>query len=204
MNDGTTAFGRDLDLRLVRAIVRLNEALSNLNSSGPNSSRPHVTLRDYCEAFRIHDTRCLVPNNMLETIYPSVRQEKLCQARNPTNRRAPFPISLKRPIPVRIAYMRQSEPIVVRIPQPNLQLTLTLHGQGLTFETHVLSFARTAEASFRVTGTMFGTHTLILVCAGPAAPSYALGAPLAVPTAVSTAFARNTFQLAFADMNRRL
>lgn len=205
-NAKITAFGRDFAIRLVRAIVRLNEALHatvSLNSGGSTSSRPHVTSRDFCEAFRNHDTRALVPDSTLEAIYSSVRQEKLCQARNPNNGRAPYPISLKRPIPARITYMRQSEPIVVRIPQPDAQLTVTLHGQGLVFDPPVLSFARTAEASFRVTGTAFGSHTLILACSGLAAPNYARGAPLAVPLAVERTFMRNSFQLAFADSNRR-
>ena len=193
-------------MHLVRVIVWFHEALhsaSNLNSNGPNSSRPHVTSRDFCEAFRIHKTRCLVRDNVLETIYASVRREKLCQARNPTNGRAPFPISLKCPIPARITYVRQSEPIVVRIPQPDPQLTVTLHDQGLTFKPPVLSFARTAEASFRVTGTAFRTHTFILACSGPAAPDHARGAPLAAPIAVKKVFMHNTFQRAFADANRR-
>ncbi|EJD03442.1 uncharacterized protein FOMMEDRAFT_168382 [Fomitiporia mediterranea MF3/22] len=201
-NAGIVAFDRDLALRLVRAIVRLNEALHAAISHDLSSlhySRPHVTARDFTEAFRRHDPRLLVPDSTLEKIYTSVRHEKLCQARNPTNGRAPLPISLKRPVPSRVTYRRQSEPIVVRIPQIDPLLTIQLFGQDLTFDPPVLTFAKSTESSFRVTGSAFGSKTMVMSCAGPNAPNYS-GMPLSTNIAVERAFMRNTFQLAFIDV----
>ncbi|KAI5115974.1 hypothetical protein M0805_002624 [Coniferiporia weirii] len=204
-NAGIVAFDRDLAVRLVRAIVRLNEALHAAiahDANGVNYGRLIVTSKDFTEAFRRHDPRSLVPDNTLEGIYASVRAEKFCQARNPTNGRAPLPVSLKRTIPSRITYRRQSEPIVVRIPQTDSQLTIQLYGQDLTFDPPVLTFARSTEASFRMTGTAFGPKTMIMACSGPAAPNYS-GLPLSMTVAVERAFMRNTFQLAFVDGTQR-
>ncbi|KAH8119643.1 hypothetical protein DFH11DRAFT_1566213 [Phellopilus nigrolimitatus] len=199
-NAGIVAFDRDLAVRLVRAVVRLNEALHAAvahDSGSAGYSRPHVSSRDFTEAFRRHDPRGLIPDGTLEKIYTSVRHEKLCQARNPTNGRAPIPVSLKRPVPSRITYRRQSEPIVVRIAQVDPQLTIQLYGQDLTFDPPVLTFTKSTEASFRVTGTAFGPKTMIMACAGPNAPNYS-GLPLSTTISVERAFMRNTFQIAFA------
>ena len=204
-NASIVAFDRDLALRLVRAIVRLNEALHSTMSQDfglPSYGRPHVSARDFTEAFRRHDPRGLVPDGTLERIYTSVRHEKLCQARNPSTGRAPLPISLKRPVPSRITYRRQSEPIVVRIPQVDSLLTIQLFGQDLIFDPPVLTFARSTEASFRVTGTAFGPKTMVMACSGPNSPNYS-GMPLSTSIAVERAFMRNTFQLAFADARGR-
>ncbi|KAL5484779.1 hypothetical protein ACEPAI_7421 [Sanghuangporus weigelae] len=204
-NASIVAFDRDLALRLVRAIVRLNEALHAAMSQDfglPSYTRPHVSARDFTEAFRRHDPRGLVPDSTLERIYTSVRHEKLCQARNPSNGRAPLPISLKRPAPSRITYRRQSEPIVVRIPQVDTMLMIQLFGQDLIFDPPVLTFAKSTEASFRVTGTAFGPKTMVMACSGPNAPNYS-GMPLSTTIEVERAFMRNTFQLAFADARGR-
>ena len=207
-NGGIVAFDRDLAVRLVRAVVRLNEALHSAiaqESANANYTRPHVTSRDFTEAFRRHDARGLVSDSLLEKIYTSVRREKLCQARNPTNGngngsggRAPHPVTLKRPVPARVTYNRQSEPIVVRIPAVDPQLTIRLYGQDLEFDPPALTFTRVAEASFRITGRALGPKRLILACSGPAAPNYA-GLPLSTTIYVERAFMRNTFQVAFLD-----
>ena len=198
-NAGVIAFDRDLAVRLARAIVRLNEALHSNITQEPGflPFSPHVVIsRDFVDAFRAHDVRRLVPDSMLEGIYRSVRQEKLCQARKPTNTRLAIPISLKRSLPSRITYKRQSEPIVVRIPQSDPKLVVRIYGQDLTFEPSELTFAKSSEASFRITGTSLGPKTVILTCAGPEAPNYS-GLPLSTSVVVERAFMRNTFQIAF-------
>ncbi|TDL26145.1 hypothetical protein BD410DRAFT_836807 [Rickenella mellea] len=196
-NAGIVAFDKDLAVRLVRAIVRLNEALhSSHDSSSASFSRHYVNVRDFTEAFRRHDPRSLVPDGSLEKIYTSIRHEKLCQARNPTHGRPSIPITLKRSLPSRLTYRRQSDPIVVRIPQVDSRLTVQLHGQDLTFEPSVLTFSKSTEASFRVTGTSLGLKTMVMACSGPNAPSYS-GIPLSSTVLVERAFMRNTFQVAF-------
>ncbi|KLO19415.1 hypothetical protein SCHPADRAFT_885330 [Schizopora paradoxa] len=200
-NAGIVTYHRDLAMRLVRAIVRLNEALHSAiaqENGASGYSRHFINSRDFTDAFRRHDPRGLVPDNVLEKIYASVRQEKLCQARNPTNGRAPQPISFKRAIPSCITYRRQSEPVIIKIPQADPHLSIQLHGQDLTFDPPVLSFAKSAEASFRITGTGLGHKTMVIGCSGSNAPNYS-GLPLSTTVAVERAFMRNTFQVAFLD-----
>ena len=204
-NAGIVAFGKGLAMRLVRAIVRLHEALHasiSQDSGATRYSGHHVSMRDFTDAFRRHDTHCLVPNNLLGEIYNSIRYEKLCQARNPATGRAHHPIVLRRTIPSRVTYRRQSEPVIVRLPQPDPALTIQLFGQDLTFEPAVLSFAKSAEASFRITGTGLGQKTVVMACFGPNAPNYS-GLPLSTTVSVERAFMRNTFQIAFLNASEQ-
>ncbi|KAG2115633.1 hypothetical protein DEU56DRAFT_840676, partial [Suillus clintonianus] len=50
----------------------------------------------------------------------------------------------------RSTYRVQSEPVVIRIPRPDPHFSIKLFGHGLVFDPPVLSFAESAEASFRV------------------------------------------------------
>ena len=198
-NDGIVAYSREIVPVLVRAIVRLNEKIHSplAQDNGPFAySRTVVNCRDFIDAFRVHDHRGMVSDNVLQSIFNSIKAVKLCQARNPTNGRAPLPVSLKRPIPSHVTYRRQSEPVIVRIPQPDDKLEIRLFGQDIAFEPQVLTFARSSEASFRITGNALGTKTIIMACLGQNAPNYS-GLPLSTTVHIERAFMRNTFQIAF-------
>ena len=57
-NAGNVAFDRDLAVRLVRAIVRLNDALHSATSYdpvAPTYTKSYLTAREFTEAFRRHD-----------------------------------------------------------------------------------------------------------------------------------------------------
>ena len=56
---------------------------------------------------------------------------------------------LKRPIPTRLTYSLQSEPMIVRIPQADPSLAINLHGNELIFDPPLPHI----QASFRITGT---------------------------------------------------
>ncbi|KZT26792.1 hypothetical protein NEOLEDRAFT_1177372 [Neolentinus lepideus HHB14362 ss-1] len=201
-NAGIVAYSKDLAIRLVRAVVHLNEVLHGGISQEPGATQyPHrnVTSRDFMDAFR--RTRSLLPDDLLERIYSSIRRERLCQSRNPASGTPDIPISTKRPLPSRLTYRVQSDPIIVRIPQPDPDLQITLHGQDLTFDPSVLNFSKLSEASFRVTGTSLGPKTIIMCRSGPNSLKY-WGLPLGSTVMVERAFMRNTFQIAFMNHER--
>lgn len=199
-NAGIVAYDKDLAVRLVRAIVQLNEVMHGGIASTPGSTgypKRNVIARDFVEAFRRYDSRSLVSDDLLDKIYAAIRRERLSQARNQTNdRSSDVIISVKRPLPPRLTYRIQSEPIILRIPQPDKHLTIQLFGQDLLFDPTVLSFEKSAEQSFRVTGTSLGPKTIIMWRSGPNALVYS-GLSLSSPVMVERAFMRNTFQMAF-------
>lgn len=198
-NAGIVAYDKDLAIRLARAIVQLNEVMHGgiAQTTGMTGyPRRNVLDRDFIDAFRRYDPRSLVPDELLQKIYTSIRRERLSQSRTSYESIPDFTISIKRAIPPRLTYRIQSEPIILRIPQPDPQLNIQLFGQDLVFDPPVLSFAKSAEASFRVTGTSLGPKTIIMWRSGPNALAYS-GLPLSSPVMVERSFMRNTFQVAF-------
>ena len=199
-NAGIVAYDKELSFRLVRAVVQLNEVLHGGIAQEPcitGYPRRNITSRDFLEAFRRYDGRGLATDELLSNIYESIRRERLSQARNPAiGGPADVVIVVKRPPPSRVTYAVQSEPIVLRIPQADPQLNIQLYGQGLKFDPPVLTFAKSSEASFRVTGTALGSKTMIMSRSGPNAILYT-GLPQSSSVVVERAFMRNTFNLAF-------
>ncbi|KAI0790778.1 hypothetical protein C8Q75DRAFT_760596 [Abortiporus biennis] len=200
-NAGFVAYDRDLAGRLVRAIVHLNDVMHGGIAQSPGITgypKRNVLNKDFVDAFKRIDFQKLVPDELLEKIYASVRREKLFQARNPSTQTGmpDVTIVVKRPIPARLTYRVQSEPIVLRIPQPDPQLTIQLFGQDLIFDPPVLNFAKSSEASFRITGTSLGPKSIIMWRSGPNALAYC-GLPLSSSVVVERAFMRHTFQVAF-------
>ncbi|KAI0281542.1 hypothetical protein BC826DRAFT_1068957 [Russula brevipes] len=201
-NAELVAYDKDLAIRLVRAIIQLNDVLYGGVIHDPGvriQIKRNVTSRDFIDAFRRYDPRCLVSDELLDRIHFSVKREPLSQARNSSHLTFPDQlIALKRPIPSRLTYRMQSEPIIVRIPQADPSLTIHLHGNELIFDPPYLTFARSAEASFRITGTALGLKTVSFSRSGSSALLYA-GLPLSSPIVIERSFMRNTFQLAFVN-----
>ena len=198
-NAGIVAYDKDLAIRLVRAIVQLNEVMHGgiAQTAGVTGyPRRNVIDRDFIDAFRRYDPRGLVSDELLAKIYAAVRRERLSQSRTSYESIPDLIISVKRPLPPRLTYRIQSEPVILRIPQLDPQLNIQLFGQDLMFDPPVLSFAKSAEASFRVTGTSLGPKTIIMWRSGPNALAYS-GMPLSSPVMVERSFMRNTFQAAF-------
>ncbi|KAG2015637.1 Sec7 domain-containing protein, variant 2 [Coprinopsis cinerea AmutBmut pab1-1] len=196
-NAKSVAYDRDMAVRLVRAIGQLNELLHGAitDEVGPTGPvRRNITMKDFYDAFRRYDPRRLVSDELLEDVYSSIRHEQLSQARSQAT--PGIAITFKRPLPTRLTYKIQSDPIIIRLPQPDPSLTLQLFGQDLVFEPPVLNFAKSPEASFRVTGTSLGSKSLVICRSGPNAIKYA-GIPLTYTIPVERAFMRNTFQIAF-------
>ncbi|KAG1862576.1 hypothetical protein DFJ58DRAFT_775827 [Suillus subalutaceus] len=196
------SYDKDLALRFTRAIVQLNDVLHGAISHEPGQMghpKRNITARDFLEAFRRHDNR--LSDELLGDVYDSIRRERLCQARNPTSGGPPeITVTFKRSLPPRLTYRVQSEPVVIRIPQPDPQFSIELFGHDLVFDPPVLSFAKSAEASFRVTGRSFGLKTMSMLRSSPNALLYT-GLAQSYTIAVERAFMRNTFQVAFLDHN---
>ncbi|KAG2368134.1 hypothetical protein BDR07DRAFT_1350163 [Suillus spraguei] len=196
------SYDKDLAYRFTRAIVQLNDVLHGAISHEPGQMghpKRNITARDFLEAFRRHDNR--LSDELLGDVYDSIRRERLCQARNPTSGGPPeITVTFKRPLPPRLTYRVQSEPVVIRIPQPDPQFSIELFGHDLVFDPPVLSFAKSAEASFRVTGRSFGLKTMSMLRSSPNALLYT-GLAQNYTIAVERAFMRNTFQVAFLDHN---
>ncbi|KAJ2913139.1 hypothetical protein MD484_g7274, partial [Candolleomyces efflorescens] len=200
-NAKIVAFDKDMALRLVRAIIQLNELVHGSIASevgAPLKTGQNITSRDFYEAFRRFDPRRLVSDELLEDLYNSIGQERLVQARPAaSNTTSPdIHVSFMRPLPTRLTYKMQSDPIIIRLPQPDPNLVLHLHGHDLIFEPPVLNFSKSPEASFRITGTSLGSKTLVIRRSGPNAIKYT-GLPLSYAIPVERAFMRNTFQIAF-------
>ncbi|KAF7315611.1 SEC7 domain-containing protein [Mycena indigotica] len=201
-NAKIVAFDKDLAIRLVRALVQLNDFLHGGIAQEPGPTGPSkrgISGRDFGNAFRQYDPRHLVPDELLDDIFSSIREERLSQARAPTVS-GDAQIMLKRPLPPRLTYRVQSEPIVLRISQPDPNFTIQLFGQDLEFDPPVLTFARSSEASFRVTGQSLGAKTMIMCRSGPNAVRYS-GLPLSSSLVIERAFMRNTFEIAFLNHN---
>jgi hypothetical protein len=122
----------------------------------------------------------------------------LCQACPSILNSQEIPITIKRPLPSRLTYKAQSEPIVFRLPQQDPHFTIELYGQDLIFDPPILQFSRSSEASFRVTGASLGLKTMTMCRSGPNAIKYS-GLPLSHSIVVERAFMKNTFQIAFVN-----
>ncbi|CAE6419698.1 unnamed protein product [Rhizoctonia solani] len=196
-NSGVVAFDKDLAIRLVLAIMQLNSALHSgydAQFSFPNRA---ISVRDFIDAFRTRDVRMLVPDEVLERIYASVRHQRIHQALD-AREDAPVKSVVISPghLPDRLTCRVASEPITIRIPEPDSDFTIRLYGQDLTFEPSVLDFSDSNEQTFKVVGNSFGTKTMIMARTGPNAALYA-GLPLSNKFSVERAFMRNTFQVSF-------
>ena len=203
-NSGIVEYDKDTAHRLVRAIVQLNDLLHNGIAYEPGPTgypKREVTSRDFLEAFRRYDPKCLVSDELLEDIHESICREKLSQSRSsPAGSIADVTIVVKRAIPARLTWKMQSEPVVLRIPHADPHLSIRLYGHDLVFDPPLLNFAKSPEASFRVTGTSLGSKSIIMRRSGPNVLNYS-GLPLSTTVAVERAFMRHTFQMAFLNHN---
>ncbi|KAL0578759.1 hypothetical protein V5O48_003257 [Marasmius crinis-equi] len=196
------AYDKDLAIRLVRGLNQLNDLLHGGLASEPglpDTPRKKISSRDFIDAFRRCDMKCLVSDELLEEIYQSIRDERLCHARNTqATGSADITITNKRPLPPVLTYKVTSEPVSFRIPQADPHFRIHLYGQDLIIDPPVLTFEKSSEARFRVTGTSLGPKTIIMCRSGPNALKYG-GLPLALRITIERAFMRHTFQVAFVN-----
>ncbi|KAG8895562.1 hypothetical protein FRB99_000461, partial [Tulasnella sp. 403] len=203
-NTGVVTYDKELAVRLVLAMMQLNDALHSGGDeemtpaagvfSFPN---PNISAQDFIDAFRVSDRRQLVSDESLRAIYESVKAEKLAQALPSSV--APIRAAIDpAAMPTRLTSRIHSDFITIRIPAPDPQFAIYLQGEDLLFEPSTLSFAHSAEASFRVIGNTLGAKTAIFARTGAHANLYT-GIPLSKTFYVERAFMRNTFRVAFTN-----
>lgn len=200
-NGQSVPYHKDLAIQLCRALLQLNEVMHGPVTDRPGYStqpRRNITSRDFIAAFGKYDKVGVVSDDLLDQMYLSIRDEKLLHGLSSTATRGEEKITTKRPLPVRLTYKTQSDPIMVRIPVADPHFRIELLGTGLVFDPPVLDFSRSADASFRVTGISLGPKMIMFLRSGSHALFYG-GLSLSHEVVVERAFMRNTFQLAFLD-----
>ncbi|KAF9051210.1 hypothetical protein BDZ89DRAFT_1057064 [Hymenopellis radicata] len=183
------AYDKDLAIRLVRAIVQVNDHIHGGLAQEPGPSDPirMLHMRNFMDAFRRIDVSRLVSDDLLREVFDGIMRERICMAVPAEAARDLLNVTVKRRPPERLTYKVQSEPIHLRLSQPDPHFSIHLYGQGLS-----------SEVSFRVTGVSLGPKTYIMIRSGPNALKYT-GLALSSTLTVERAFMRNTFQLAFVN-----
>ncbi|GAA6059186.1 hypothetical protein JCM10212_005531 [Sporobolomyces blumeae] len=204
-----SGFDPSLAFSLIVAILRLSDALHSgqerEHAEGPilpaSRGTQALSVDDFVTKFREHDARMVVPEDLLSRIYTSVRRERIEQASdNSIFSMTPDIEANLEPakLPTHLTYRTASEVFTITIPAPDTKFSIKLAGPDLIFDPPVLSFARSATQSFRVTGTALGVRVMVLIKRGANAPRYQ-GLPLNKAFSIERAFMQNTFQAAFTN-----
>lgn len=155
------------------------------------------TVDDFIASFHDVDTRSVVPEDLLARIYTAVRRERVENASdNSIFSMTPDIEATIEPakLPTQLTYRTPSARFTITIPEPDPKFTIKLQGADLQFDPPVLSFARNATQSFRVTGTALGVRTMVLIKRGANAPRYQ-GLPLNKAFSIERGFMQHTFQV---------
>jgi serine/arginine repetitive matrix protein 2 len=200
VNARAVSFDRDVAMKLVRILVQLDSQIHKAPQGHPNGYdfRPLDFHAEWEAIVRAVDPRGLIPDELIDKIYYSLREDPLRWADDAQYGRVSS-IVFKRPPPNHLAHRVQSDPITLRIPHPDPHLRIQLHSQdGLIFDPPELNFARSTEVAFRVTGSSLGPKAIIFSLVGAHAAFY-LGIPFSKTVVIERHFMRNTFQVAFND-----
>lgn len=165
INRDIVSFDRDLAADLVLSIVQLNDALyGTFGFALPN----HAITKDiFVSAFHSKDPRLLVPDDLLGTIYSSIRSQALIQSlgSNQASQARGWTVTPSRH-QTRLTYGVWSDPIEITIPHADPSFRLKLLGQGLECDPPMLDFASSPVQTFRVKGTSLGSKSLLFVRSG--------------------------------------
>lgn len=194
-NEDAVEYNGILANELVLSTLELNDMLySTFGFAFPN----HAISRDtFISAFRAKDRNHLVSDDLLESIFSSVRASKLVQAL------AAHEVHLSRPVtftparlPSRLFSNEWSDKITITLPRADADFKIRLSGAGLEFEPPMLDFSHAAEQSFRIRGVQLGSKSFHFERIGTNAPIYsALGNARTIN--VERTFMRDTFHIAF-------
>ncbi|KAK4054965.1 hypothetical protein OIO90_003306 [Microbotryomycetes sp. JL221] len=199
-SNGSSGFDPALTTNLVLAIMRLSDALhASADDALFAEPNPNLSVEEFVARVREFDTRMVVPEDLLTSIYASVRRDRIEQGSdNSIFSMTPdieCDISLT---PTSLTYRSPSQPITITIPEPDSKFSIKLHGNDLKFDPPILSFAKSRTQSFKVTGTSFGARHMVFVRKGANAPRYQ-GLPSYKVFSVERAFMQHTFQVSFTN-----
>lgn len=153
--NGRTAY------ELVASIIQLNDAL--YGSFGRTSVNKAITLEVYIKAFQLKDPHSPVSKTLLAEIYNSLRSNALVHGLSPGEPEFEVSVSCSTKM---LTYDMWSERIYISIPDSDPAFQVNLHGDGLVFDPPSLSFASSAEQSFRVKGISLGPKSMFFARLG--------------------------------------
>ncbi|KIJ39485.1 hypothetical protein M422DRAFT_32727 [Sphaerobolus stellatus SS14] len=198
-NAKIVSYDRDIAAKFVRIMVYLDSQMTRVASAHHNGGwRQRNFYAEWEGMVRTIDPRNLLPDELVHDIFQSLRTDPLRWAIQRHNW-DDFAIGFKRAPPTTIVHRVQSDPITVQINRPDSELRIRLLSQeGITFDPPELNFARSTEASFRMTGTALGPKSIMFSLLGNNAQFYQ-GLPYSASLVVERPFMRHTFQIAFKD-----
>lgn len=195
--NAVVGFDPTLTLSLIRSIMRLSDELHD------GIRTRLVSVDDFVADFRNYDPRMFVPESLLNLIYASVRKYRVEEASDNSmfSMTPDIDATISPPVSkafLRLTYRTPSQPVTITIPAIDPNFEIKLHGTDLKFDPPILSFAKSASQSFRVTGSRLGVRTMVFIKLGPNAPRYQ-GIPINRTYSVERAFMQHTFQIAFVN-----
>lgn len=198
--NGAAGFDPSLSIRLIMEIMRLSDALhASSGLFGP--SQPSLSVDEFVANFREHDPRLLVPEDLLNRIYASIRQGQIEEASDNSmfSMTPDIDATVSPPkLPTRLTYRTPSELITITLPAPDPKFAIKLHGIDLKFDPPYINFAKSATQSFRVTGTSLGVRVMVFIKLGANSSRYQ-GLPLNKAFSIERAFMQHTFQISFVN-----
>lgn len=161
-NSSKVAFDVSLTAGLIMSIVQLNESLHPANSLG-FAPFHGSNVDEFVAGCRIKDSKSLVPEELLRSVFESIQHMPLVQALRTTDtiRHSRAITILPIRLPTRLPHGVWSAPIKVCIPEPDSQFAIELSGNGLSFDPPRLDFSQGTVASFRVKGERLGLRTVL-------------------------------------------
>lgn len=161
--NSNVSWNLNLTNELVLATMQLNDALNPNTGFGYfGFANQVISVDDFCAAFGGKDTKRLVPRNVLEYLYMSIRRDKLVQAVRTEETGALREVLITpTKLPTRLTHNTWSERVYISIPQADARFGIKLHGEGLTFDPPYLDFTNSTEESFRIMGTAMGTKSML-------------------------------------------
>ena len=202
-------FNKELAIRLVYAMVSLNDALHTGNEHAPapgyfSDVDEGLSREEFVQTFRQHDPSNVLSDQTLLRIYASIRSEPLAQALSSQEGR-PLPVMLSAPVPSKLTYGQTSQPITVTIPEPDRDFAIRLYGQDITFDPPILTFGSSNSRSFTMTSRALGSRHIVFVRAGRNSRYYQgtyadgieprIPLPRSATVSVERAFMQHTFTI---------
>ncbi|KAF8530419.1 Sec7 domain-containing protein, partial [Hysterangium stoloniferum] len=199
VNSQTVTFAQDVARKLVKLLVHFDELFPKYNMLRQSDYSSHQQeLHAAWERMFPQVDRTAISDEVVHDMYSCLKKDPLRWASDDPSQLLTT-ISFKRSPPNHLVLRTQSDPIILRIPHPDPELRIQLFSSnGLVFDPPELTFARSTEVAFRVTGTTLGPKSIVLSFRGAHAHMYQ-GITVSTTVMVERSFMRNTFQIAFKD-----
>ena len=160
-NKDTISFSRETAVELVLAMIDLD---NSIKEAAPGS----ISALSFTSSFRTKDTHKLVPLNLLEEIYTSIKVDPLAYALVPEEEvEQGISVILDPHMPTRLTLNTWSADTWIEIPDTDARFAVALSGVALEFDPPILDFSASRRASFRFRGAALGPKSIIFQRIGP-------------------------------------